>query len=184
MTRKSADPFSGLESGVAGAVKGSGGGAKAVVDTVAEVYAAALRASDQDVAALFDDAPALADSAVRGAVKAGGDLHSVARGFLLGALRGSRLEGEPALQAAAHASHAFIKSVHDAGGDEAGAAAGLVEGVLVWAGEVGQEAERAAVAVGQAAADAADRAGAKTGREVRDALRVQIAGVSIVLKKR
>ncbi len=122
---------------------------------------------------------------MRGAGKAGGDLGRVARGFLLGALRGCGLEGEPALQAAGEAAGAFIKSVHDAGGDgdAAGAAAGLVEGALVWAGEVGQAAERAAAVAGQAAVDAARDAGARTSREVRDALRVPIAGVAIVLKK-
>ena len=134
-------------------------------------------------AALFDEWPALADSAVRGAVKAGGDLHTVARGFLLGALRGSGLEGEPALQAAARAAGAFVKSVHGSGRGAAGAAEGLVEGALVWAGEVGQQAERVAAAVGQAALDAASRAGAKASREVREALRVPVAGVSIVLKR-
>jgi len=184
MTRKAAGAFTGLERGVSGAIQEAGVGAKAVVDSVADLLAGTLRGSHQAEAALFDEAPSLAESAVRGAVKAGGDLATVGRGFLLGALRGSGLLGEPALQAAGEAAGAFIACVHDVGGDAAGAARGLVEGVLVWAGEVGQDASRAAAVVGQAAADAAYAADAKTGARVRDALKDGIAGIAITLRKR
>jgi hypothetical protein len=182
MSRKAA--FVGVEKGVSGAILDGGAGAKAVVDSVADLLAGVLRRSALAEAALFDEAPSLADSAVRGAVKAGGDLGSVARGFLLGALRGSGLMGEAALQAAEEASGAFVKCVLEAGGDAPAAARGLVEGVLVWADEVGQDAARAASAVAQADVDAAYCFGAKSGARVRDAVREGIGGVSIVVKKR
>ena len=98
--------------------------------------------------------------------------------------RGRGIDGEPALQAAAHGAGAFMTSVLAAGGDAsaaAGAAVGLVEGAMVWAGEVGQDAARAAAAVGQAVVDAAYDADARIGQKVRDALRVEIAGITIVL---
>jgi hypothetical protein len=183
MTRKAANPFAGLESGVAEAIKGTDGRATAVVDSVAGVYAAAVGGSPEAKAALLVEAPLLAESAVRGAAKAGADLASVARGFILGALRGGGLEGESALQAAGGAAGAFIARVGKNGG-VAAAVMGLVEGAMVWANEAGQDATRAAAAAGQAAVDAAYALDAKTGREVREALRFEIAGVAIVLKER
>ena len=183
MTRKSEDPFAALERGVSAAIRNAGAGAKAVVDSVAALLAGSVRASGEAEAVLFDWATLLADATARGAAKAGGDMGSVARGFLLGAMRGSGLMGEPALQAASEAAGSFIKGVHDVRGDAAAAAEGLVEGALVWAGEVGQDANRAAVAVGQAAFDAAHDIDAKTGREVRSALNVVIAGIRIRLKE-
>jgi hypothetical protein len=183
MTKKNADPFSELENDVSAAIRRAGIGAKAVVDSVADLLAGAVRASGEAETVLFDWAPLLADAAARGAAKAGGNTGSVARGFLLGALRGSGLSGEPALQAAAEAAGAFIDSVHGVRGDEGGAAEALVEGALVWAGEAGQDANRTAAAVGQAALDAAYDLDAATGREVRDALKVVIAGVSLNLKE-
>ena len=182
MTRKVQDPFAALESGVSRAVEDADGGAKAVVDSVADVLAAALRESAE--AFLLDKVPAMAGSAVHGAAKAGGDLGSVARGFLLGVLRESGLTGEPALDAVARAGGAFIERVRDVGGDAAGAARGLVEGAMVWAGELGQDMPLAAAAAGQAAVDAAYDIDAKTGAKVRDALRGGIAGVTIVFKGR
>jgi hypothetical protein len=185
-TRKTENPFAGLERGVTGAIQEAGRGAKAVVDSVAGVLAGALKSSTGAQAALFDEARTLADSAVRGAAKVGADLGTVARGFLLGALRGSGLDGEPALQAAAQGAGAFMTSVLAAGGgaaEAAGSGIGLVEGALVWAGEVGQDATRAAGAVAQAAVDAAYEADVKVGREVRDALKVGIAGITIPLKE-
>ena len=185
-TKKTDNPFAGLESGVSGAILDAGRGAKAVVESVAGVLMGALKGSTGAQAALFDEARALADSAVRGAAKVGADLGTVARGFLLGALRGSGLDGEPALQGAAQAAGAFMTSALAAGSgaaSAAGSAVGLVEGAMVWAGEVGQDAARAAAAVGQAAVDAAYEADVKIGREVRDALKVEIAGVAIILKE-
>lgn len=182
-TKKTDNPFAGLESGVSGAIQAAGRGAKAVVDSVAGVLSGALKGSTGAQTALLGEARALADSAVRGAAKVGADLGTVGRGFLLGALRGSGLEGDPALQAAAQGAGAFMESVLAAGGDAsaaAGSAMGLVEGAMVWAGEVGQDAARAAAAVGQAAVDAAYEADARVGRQVRDALRVEIGGVTIV----
>ncbi|HXT01293.1 MAG TPA: hypothetical protein VN915_11500 [Elusimicrobiota bacterium] len=182
--KKTDNPFAGLESGVSGAILGAGRGAKAVVDSVAGVLTGALKGSTAAHAALLDEARSLADSAVRGAAKVGADVGTVGRGFLLGALRGSGLDGEPALHAAGQGAGAFMTSVLSAGGDPSAAAAaatGLVEGAMVWAGEVGQDAARAACAVGQAAVDAAYEADARVGQKVRDALRVPIAGVTIVL---
>jgi hypothetical protein len=183
-TKKTDNPFAGLESGVTGAIQAAGRGAKAVVDSVAGVMSGALKGTAGARTALLGEARALAESAVRGAAKVGADLGTVGRGFLLGALRGSGLEGEPALLAASEGARAFMDSVLAAGGDAsaaAGSAVGLVEGAMVWAGEVGQDAARAAAAVGQAAVDAAYGADERVGRAVREALRVPIAGVTIVL---
>lgn len=181
--KKTDNPFAGLESGVTGAIQAAGRGAKAVVDSVAGVLSGALKGSSAQTA-LLGEARVLADSAVRGAAKVGADLGTVGRGFLLGALRGSGLDGDAALHAAGEGAGAFMNSVLAAGGDAtaaAGAAVGLVEGAMVWAGEVGQDAARAARAVGQAAVDASYGADERVGRAVRDALRVPIAGVTIVL---
>jgi hypothetical protein len=184
MAIKGADSFAGLADDVSSAVEDAGGSAKAVVDSVAGVLAAALRESVKDGASpLSDETSALAGSVVRGASKAGGDLASVARGFLLGVLRESGLTGEPALDAAVRAVGAFIEGVHEVGGDAAGAAMGLVEGAMAWAVELKQDAARTAAAAGQAAVDAAYDVDAKTGARVRDALKVGIAGVTFVLKE-
>ena len=183
MTTKGADPLAELADRVLLAIKDAGGSAKAVVDSVAGVLAAVLRESAKEGSTLLpDEAAALADSAVRGAAKAGGDLASVARGFLLGVLREGGLTGEEALGAVVRFVGAFMESVHGVGGDEAGAAMGLVEGAMAWAVELGQDASRAGASAGQAAIDAAYDVDAKAGGRVRDALKVGIAGVTFALK--
>ncbi|HEX4048399.1 MAG TPA: hypothetical protein VH309_11220 [Elusimicrobiota bacterium] len=181
MSKKEEAPFARLESGVTGAIKVAGAGAKAVVDSVADVFACAVRKA-ADSSPLAVEAAALAESAVRGAAKAGGDLGSVGRGFLVGVLRESGLTGADALDAISHAAGAFVRCALGVGGDAAAAARGLVEGSLVWAREFGQDAAAAGAAAGQAAADAAYGADARIGEKVREALNVGIGGVTIRIR--
>ena len=91
-TKKTDNPFAGLESGVTGAIQAAGRGAKAVVESVAGVLTGALKGASGQTA-LLGEPRARTDSAVRGAAKVGADRGTVGRGFLLGALRGCGIEG-------------------------------------------------------------------------------------------
>lgn len=170
---------SGLEHGVAGAVHGGAGVAGAVVDAVCELVGAALRAGRR--ASAPADLAALADAAVKGASRSGGDICWVARGFLLGVLRFGGEEGEAGLELAQRASAAFTRAAHQAGSDLAESARGLAEAAVVWAGEVGLDAGRAASAAGQGATDESCEIGEPAEAKVRACMRVGVAGMPVLI---
>lgn len=169
----------GLESGVAGAVRGGAGICTAVVDAVAEVVGAAVRGLNRRGASCAPSLDALAGAAARGAAKGAGEVSWTARGFLLGVLRYGGEEGEDGLDLARRASAAFIRGAHQCGSDLAEAARGLAEAAVVWAGETGSDAARAASAAGQGALDEACEIAESAEAAVRASLRTGVAGAPV-----
>ena len=181
--RRHSKPWTAVQRGVAEAVKSAGGTAVAVIDSVADVVGAVLRDSGIIGATLVGAAAQIAEQAVRGAAKVGGEMGSVAHGFLLGLLRATKETGEEALVTITHAASCFIKQTGALGLDCAGAATGLVEGAIAMSQELGLDAAQAAAAAAQGALEAAYDVGATAGDKVRDALKGTIAGVKIVIKE-
>lgn len=171
----------GLESGVAGAVRGGSGTAQVVVDAVAEVVGAAVRGLNRRGASCAPSLDALAEATARGSAKAAGEVCWTARGFLLGVLRFGGEEGEQGLDLARRASAAFIRGAHRSGSDIAECARGLAEAAVVWAGETGLDAARAASAAGQGALDEACELGTRFEQRVRAALRTGVAGAPVLV---
>lgn len=149
--------------------------ARALVEEVSDVSAAAVERRCGAGAALDDVLPALADRALRGAAaRGGGACHRyAARGYLTGVLRARA--SAAAWEAIVPAVAAFLSRARGRGCDAAEAARGLVEGAIAWAAEMGEDVERAGNAAGQAAVDACH------GREagVLLALRTNIGGVDV-----
>lgn len=171
----------GLESGVAGAVRGGGGLCTAVVDAVAEVVGAAVRGLNRRGSSCGPWLDALAGATARGSAKASGEVSWAARGYLLGVLRYGGEEGEDGLDLARCASAAFIRGAHRSGSDLAEAARGLAEAAVVWAGETGLDAARAASAAGQGALDEACELAETAEAAVRASLRSGVAGAPVLV---
>jgi hypothetical protein len=171
------------ESGVAKALRDAGGDPQAAVGAIADVVARDLRASGRAGAALLSAISALAFGVAHAAVSTGGDMSSVAEGFVLGVMLAGEEKESLLLAFIAHAAGTFIKHVAEAGGDASAATRGLVEGAASWAEELRLDAGEAAYAAGQGAVDAAADVDFRLGQTVRRALEQPVAGIKIVLKE-
>ena len=183
MMRKHDRSFAKAESGVADALRASNGDAQAAVGAVADVVARDLRESGRTGAALLSAISALAFGVARAAASRGGDMSSVAQGFILGVMLAGEAKEQLLLAVIAHAAGTLIKHAAEAGGDAASATRGLVEGAVAWAGELRLDPGEAAYAAGQGAVDAAEEVDARLAAKVRQALEQPIAGIKVLLKK-
>lgn len=173
----------GLESGVAGAVRGGAGARTAVADAVAEVVGAAVRGLNRRGASCAASLEPMADAAARGSQKASGEISRTSRGFLLGVLRFAGEEGEGGLDLARRASAAFLRAAWLRGADPAESTRGLAEAAVIWAGETGLEPSRAASAAGGGALDASRELGEEVEAAVRGSLKTGVAGAPVLVRE-
>jgi hypothetical protein len=173
-------PFSVLEAGIVEAVREGDGCAQTILDGVEAVMFVALKDAGSMGHALRDAAPLIAGAAVRGGVKARGDLGYVARGFMAGLLRASKFKGTRAQDLIGVGVSSFFLNAAEAGADPADISRSLVEGVIEWAAELGEDTSAAASAAARAALSAARVIDPKTARGVHDVLKDGVATVDIV----
>jgi len=175
-------PFSVLEYGVAEAVRAAAGAAQGVIDGVAAVIFVALQDAPRIGHALRDASPLIAAAAVRGGVKARGELCYIARGFMCGLLRASGRRGALARDLIGVGASAFFLNAHEAGGNPVEVARCLVEGAIVWAAELDEDKSAAASAAARSVYAAASVSSGAAGRRVHDALKDGVAGVDVVFE--
>ena len=173
-------PFSVLEAGIAEAVREGDGCAQTILDGVEAVMFVALKDAGGMGHSLRDAAPLIAAAAVRGGVKARGELGYVARGFVAGLLRASEFKGARAQDLIGIAVSSFFLNAGEAGADPADVSRSLTEGAIEWAAELGENSSAAASAAARAALAAANVIDSKTARSVHDALKDGVAGVDVV----
>jgi hypothetical protein len=184
MVRKHDRSFAKAESGIADALRGANGDAQAAVGAVADVVARDLRESGRTGAALLSAISALAFGVAHAAAAAGGDMGSVAEGFILGVMLAGEAKEQLLLAVIAHAAGTLIKHAAEAGGDAASATRGLVEGAISWAEELRLDPGEAAYAAGQGAVDAAEEVDSRLAAKVRRALEEPVAGIKVLLKEK
>lgn len=151
------------ETDIQRAVAAFGGDREALAGAVAGVLARDL--SGFQGTPFLTAVSALSDAAARAAAGSGGRARFVAEGFMIGVVSAAGRDPLPAV--IAHAAGTFIKHACAANGDLGAATLGLVEGAALRAGELGLDAEEAALAAGRGAEEAADEVGPWTGWSVR-----------------
>jgi len=177
---KHSKPFSVLEAGVAEAVREGRGCAQTIIDGVEGVMFVSLKDAGKLGHGLRDSAPLIAAAAVRGGVKARGDLGYVARGFMCGLLRASEYKGARAHDLIGVGVSSFLLNALEAGGDASEVSRGLIEGVIEWCAELTEDCSAAASAAARSAVAAGFVIDSRTGRGVHDALKDGVAAVEIV----
>lgn len=178
MPVKSLKPFASLEHEVGAAVRRAGGAACPAIDGVAEAVFASLKGAGRMGDALRDAMGLITGAVVRGGREAPG---YAARGFATGLLRAAGWRGERAKELVTVAAGSFLTHARAAGADAVEVSRGLVEGVIVWAEEAGEDACGAASAAARAAISAAGAGSSTAAREVHDAVKDGVAGVEVVL---
>jgi hypothetical protein len=154
------------ETDIRGAVAAFGGDREALAGAVASVLARDL--SGLQGTPFLTAVSALSDAAARAAAYSGRRARFVAEGFMIGVVSAAGRDPLPAV--IAHAAGTFLKHACAANGDAGAATLGLVEGAARRAGELGLDAEEAALAARRGAEEAADDVGPWTGWAVRGRL--------------
>jgi hypothetical protein len=183
MNRRHDRTFAHSETGLEEAVLSAGGDRQAAIGAVAEEVARDLGKSDHVGAALLSTISAVAFSAAQAAVQTGGEMGCVAQGFLMGVIVVGAAREHNLLALIGHAAGSFIKHVHEARGDAAAAARGLVAAVVSPARALMLDADEAARAAALGAVEAADEVSHGLGRAVRVALEEPIGGFTVLAPK-
>lgn len=180
--RKHDRSFARAETELGAALEKARGDVEETFGAVAEAAARGLRRSDRTGAALLSQISALSGAAAQAAARTGSDMECAAQGFMFGVMFACMTKEARLLTLVRHTAGTFIKHAHEAGGDEAAAARGLVEGAISWAGDLDLGAAAAADAAGRGAAEAAEDVSPSLGGRVRAGLAIPVAGLDVRLE--